>query len=91
MAFIMTRIDVGDYDAWKQAFDQDLPRAREQATSYRVFRGLENRGEVFIQLEFPSSAEAEQARARLLASGVLERFADRNGPTVVEQTELITR
>jgi hypothetical protein len=25
MAFILTRIDVGDYDRWKPMFDQDTP------------------------------------------------------------------
>jgi hypothetical protein len=25
-AFIITRIHVGDYDAWRPMFDQDLPR-----------------------------------------------------------------
>ena len=55
MTFIMTRIDVGDYDAWKPMFDRDAPRARE----------------------------------RLLASRVLDRFADKSGPTVVEPAELL--
>jgi hypothetical protein len=27
-AFIMTRIQVGDYDRWRPMFDQDKPRAR---------------------------------------------------------------
>jgi hypothetical protein len=85
MAFIMTRIDVRDYDAWKPLFDQDAPRARESALGYRLFRGVENPAEVFIQIEFASVDDAAVARERLLASGVLDRFADRNGPTVVEQ------
>jgi hypothetical protein len=87
VAFLMTRIDVGDYEAWKPMFDQDLPRARASATGYRLFRGVENPGEVFIQIEFASSDDARAARERLLASGVLDRFTDRNGPTVVEQAE----
>jgi hypothetical protein len=41
-AFIITRIHVGDYDAWRPMFDQDRPRARERATSQRVFRGVED-------------------------------------------------
>jgi len=28
---------------------------------------------------------------RLLASGVLDRFADRHGPAVVEEAETVTR
>jgi hypothetical protein len=33
IAFMMTRIDVGDYDAWKRMFDQDAPRV----TAVRAF------------------------------------------------------
>ena len=32
MAFILTRIDVGDYDAWKPLFDQDAPGAPPHRT-----------------------------------------------------------
>jgi hypothetical protein len=91
MAFIMTRIDVDDFDAWKPLFDQDVPRARESALGYRLFRSVDNPGEVFVQLEFASTEDAEQARARLLASGVLDRFADRSGPTVVEVAAAFAR
>ena len=87
MAFILTRINVGDYDAWKPMFDQDLPRAREKATTVRVFRNVMNPGEVFIEIAFASLDDANEARERLLASGVLDRFADKTGPTVVEVAE----
>ena len=40
MPFIMTRINVGDFDAWKQSFHKDLPRAREAAKGYRLYRNL---------------------------------------------------
>lgn len=91
MTFIMTRIDVGDYDAWKQMFDRDDPGARAGARGYRLFRGVENPGEVFVQVEFASADDATAARERLLASGVLDRFSDRNGPTVVEEAEAVTK
>ena len=87
MAFILTRIDVGDYDAWKPLFDQDAPGARRTARGHRLFRSTENPNEVFVQVEFDSAADAHAARSRLLASGVLDRFSDRTGPTVVEQVE----
>ncbi len=87
MAFIMTRINVGDYEAWKPMFDQDTPRARESATGYRLFRSVENPDEVFIQIEFVSTDEARVARERLLASRVLDRFTDKSGPSIVEQAE----
>jgi hypothetical protein len=87
MAFILTRIDVGDYEAWKPLFDQDMPGTRRSALAHRLFRSSENPNEVFIQVEFDSLDEANAARQRLVASGVLDRFPDKTGPTVVEQAE----
>lgn len=91
MAFILTRIDVGDYDAWKPMFDQDVPGARSSASGWRIFRTVENPNEVFIQVEFASAEEAAAGRDRLLASGVLDRFADKSGPTVVDVAEVFSR
>ena len=85
-AFIITRIQVGDYDAWRPMFDQDRPRAREKAKTQRVFRGVEDPNHVFIVLEFDSVDDAQEARQRLLASRVLDRFEDRHGPNVVVET-----
>lgn len=90
MAFIMTRIKVGDYDAWKPLFDQDSPGTRQTAAGYRLLRNVDDPNEVFIQVEFDSAAEAKAGRARLLASGVLERWPDKTGPTVVEEAEAVT-
>jgi hypothetical protein len=83
--FIITRIHVGDYERWRPMFDQDQPRAREKATEQRVFRGVDDPNQVFIFLEFASAADADEARARLVASGVLDRFEDRHGPNVVAE------
>jgi hypothetical protein len=83
----MTRIQVGDYNAWKPMFDQDGPGARQSARSLRIFRGVEDPNEVFIQIEFASSDEAKLARERLIASKVLDRFGDKSGPTVVEEAQ----
>lgn len=91
MTFIMTRINVGDFEAWKQSFDKDLPRARETAKGYRLFRNLEDPGEVFVQVEFATSEDAQTARDRLRSSGVLKRFADTSGPTVVEEVDTVRR
>lgn len=91
MAFILTRIDVGDYEAWKPMFDLDAPGARESALGYRLLRSVDRPGEVFVQVEFASVDDARVGRERLLASGVLDRFADRSDPTVVEQVETFTR
>ena len=84
-AFIITRIQVGDYDAWRPMFDQDRPRAREKATVQRVFRGVDDPNHVFIVLEFASVEDAQEAKERLVRSGVLDRFEDKHGPNVVEE------
>jgi hypothetical protein len=64
-------------------FDQDRPRAREKATEQRVFRSADDPNHVFVFLEFDSLDDAREAEGRLVASGVLERFAERHGPNVV--------
>jgi heme-degrading monooxygenase HmoA len=89
MAFIVTRIQVGDYDVFKPMFDEDAPGARQSAKGHRILRGVEDRNEVFIQVEFASSEDARAGRERLLASGVLDRFPDKSRPTVVEEAEVV--
>jgi hypothetical protein len=91
MAYMLTRIDVREYDTWKPQFDQDLPGARTDSKGWRVMRSIDNPNEVFIQVEFASTEEAKTARERLLASGVLDRFDDKTGPTIVEEAELVER
>jgi hypothetical protein len=84
-AFIITRIQVGDYDTWRPMFDQDRPRAREKAKIQRVFRTVDDPNNVFIFLEFDSLDDANEARLRLVESGVLDRFEDKHGPNVVQE------
>ena len=86
-AFIITRIQVGDYETSRAMFDQDRPRAREHAKVVRVFRGVDDPNQVFIVLEFASVDDAHEAKRRLVASGVLDRFDDKHGPNVVVDTE----
>jgi hypothetical protein len=84
-AFIITRIHVGDYETWRPMFDQDRPQARELAKVQRVFRNVDDPNHVFVFLEFGSVEEAEEAQRRLVESGVLDRFADKHGPNVVQE------
>jgi hypothetical protein len=86
-AFIITRIQVGDYDAWRPMFDQDRPKAREKAVVQRVFRSVDDPNHVFIFLEYASAEDAQEARRRLVESGVLDRFGDKHGPNVVEEAD----
>ena len=91
MAFILTRIQVGDYDTWKPMFDRDVPGARSDSRGWRILRNVDDPNEVFIQVEFDSTDEARAGREKLLASGVLDRFQDTTGPTVVEEAEAVNR
>jgi hypothetical protein len=84
-AFIITRIQTGDYDRWRPMFEQDLPRAREHAVSQRVFQRADDPNHVFIFLEFTSLEDAQEAERRLLESGVLDRFEDVHGPNVLTE------
>jgi hypothetical protein len=82
-AFIITRIQTGDYERWRPMYDQDQPRAREKAQTQRVLRSAEDPNEVFIYLEFATLEDANEARERLVSSGVLDRFDDTHGPNVL--------
>lgn len=90
MTFIVTRINVGNYDMWKTMFDKDEPGARSHAKGHRILRSVENPDEVFIVIEFSSTEDAEAGRARLLASGVLDRFPDKDLPKIVKEAEVVT-
>jgi hypothetical protein len=87
MAFILTRIDVGDYERWKPMFDQDEPGARSEAKGHRLLRNADKPSEVVIMIEFGSADEAKRGREKLLASGVLDRFDDKDDPKVLEDAE----
>jgi hypothetical protein len=86
-AFIITRIQVGDYATWRPMFDQDRPRAREKAKSQRIFRSTDDPNHVFVELEFDSVEDAREAQRRLADSGVLDRFEDKHGPMVVVEAD----
>jgi hypothetical protein len=90
MPFILTRINVGDYDRWKPMFDQDTPGARADATGHRILRNVDEPNEVFLLVEFATTAEAKTGREKLLASGVLDRFTDRTDPTIVDEAEQVS-
>jgi len=89
MAFIVTRIQVGDYDIWKGMFDLDGPGARADALNHRVLRNVDDPNEVYIVIEFASTADAQASRDRLVGSGVLDRFPDHTGPMVTEVAEFV--
>lgn len=89
MAFIVTRLNVGNYDMWKTMFDKDEPGARSAAKGHRIFRSVEEPGEVLTLIEFASTEDAKAGRERLLASGVLDRFPNKDLPKVGEEAEAV--
>jgi hypothetical protein len=89
VAFMLTRIQVDDYEAWKPIFDSDPPGARKAAKGHRLLRNLEEPNDVFVQVEFGSAKDARAARDQLLASGVLERVTVKAGPTVADEAETV--
>jgi heme-degrading monooxygenase HmoA len=90
MAFILTRINVGDYEQWKPMFDQDVPGVRAEASGHRILRNADDPSEVFVMVEFASADEAKAGREKLLASGVLDRFEGKSDPRVVEEAEQVS-
>lgn len=89
MSFMLTRIHVDDYDAWKPIFDTDPPGARKAATGHRILRSTDDPNDLFVQVEFASPEEAGAARERLLASGVLDRVTVKAGPAIAEEAETV--
>jgi hypothetical protein len=89
MSFMLTRIHVDDYDAWKPIFDSDPPGARTAAKGHRILRSAEDPNDLFVQVEFASPEDAHAARERLLASGVLDRVTVKAGPAVAEEAETV--
>ena len=89
MAYFLTRIKVPNYDAWKPNFDSDDPGASRSAKGHRLFRNVDDPNEVFILVEFASADEAKAGRARLLDSGVLDRFENKSPPVIIEEAEAV--
>lgn len=89
MAYFLTRLNVSDYDAWKPNFDEDGPGARTGGRGHRIFRSVDDPAVVYILVEFDSADAAREGRAKLLASGVLDRFADKDAPVIVEEAEAL--
>jgi len=64
------RIDhpVPDYDGWKRAFDSDpVGRKRAGVRRFQIFRPVEARNHVWIDLELETLAEAEALLVALRA------------------------
>ena len=89
MAYLLTRIEVDDYDAWKSMFDEGRASVRATATGHRILRAIDEPGELFVQVEFPTADEARRAQEELIASGALKRVRIKVGPTVAEPADVV--
>jgi hypothetical protein len=57
---------VGNYDAWKRAFDSDpIGRQKSGVRRYRILRPTDDPNYVMIDLEFDGIKEAENVRSAL--------------------------
>ncbi len=88
MPFMLTRIEVDDFDAWKPRFDAARETIRGRAKGHRIMRSVEDPHEVFIQVEFATAEEAVAARRRLL-DGTPPGVTIKNGPTITEPVEQV--
>jgi hypothetical protein len=77
------RIQTGDYEKWRPMFDQDRPRAREKALLQRVLRSADDPNEVYVYLEYQTLDDATEAGIALSLQGVLDRYDDKHGPSVL--------
>jgi len=89
MPFMLTKIHVDDYEAWKPRFDEGRNGTRHAARGHRILRNLDDPNELFIQVEFGSEEDARAAREELVSSGVLDRVEVRSQPTLTEVAEAV--
>jgi hypothetical protein len=89
MAYVMARLELPDYDEWKQRFDGDPAGRVQAAEGHRLYRSVENPNEVIVQVEFESAEKAKSFREGLLASGAIDDLKLPAPPAVVEETEAV--
>ena len=87
MAVYMLMNFEADWDEWKSVFDTDPVGRRQTALGHSISRSVDNPNDIFLRTEYKSVEDAKALRERLLASGVLDRFSVKTGPTIVEVAE----
>jgi hypothetical protein len=87
MAVYMLMNFEADWDEWKSVFDSDPVGRKEIAMGHSISRSVDNPNDIFLRTEYKSVEDAKALRERLLASGVLDRFSVKTGPTIVEVAE----
>jgi hypothetical protein len=88
MTYMVARMRLDDYDAWKrERFDQDPAGRREAAKGHRIMRNVDDPNEVFVQVEFDSADTARAFREKLMGSGALDGINVLTPPTVIEEAD----
>jgi hypothetical protein len=87
VTFVLTRINVEDYDAWRAKFELDQPNTRSKAEGHRLLRNAEDPNEVYVMVEYASTELAQAARANLVGSGLLAEYPGHSEPAVLELAE----
>jgi hypothetical protein len=87
MAVYMLMNFDADWDEWKPVFDSDPAGRRQIAKRHSIARSVDNPNDIFLRTEYDSVDDAKALRDKLLASGVLDRFNVKTGPTIVEVAE----
>ena len=76
-----------DWDEWKPVFDSDPVGRKQVAKGHSIARGVDNPNDIFLRTEYDSVEDARALLEKLRASGVLDRFHVKTGPTIVEVAE----
>jgi hypothetical protein len=84
--YVLMNFDA-DWDEWKPVFDSGPVGRRQVAKGHSIARSVDNPNDIFLRSEYDSVEDAKALRERLLASGVLDRFNVKSGPTIVEVVE----
>jgi hypothetical protein len=87
MATYMLMNFEADWDEWKSVFDSDPVGRKQVAKGHSIAQSVDDPNDIFLRVEYNSVEDAKTFREKLLASGVLDRFAVKTGPTVVEVVE----
>lgn len=59
MTYLIARSDLDDFDAWKEAFDDNTDARLEHGCHrFTVLRGIEDRNHVTVVMEFDTEASA---------------------------------
>jgi hypothetical protein len=89
MAFIVGVME-GDFDAFKRQFDEDPLGRKQTATGHTLLRGVDNRNEVFVRIEFATADEAKSFAEKVRNSTVLQNMTVKVPPTAVELADQAT-